>query len=99
MKQSGLLLWFFAVATVFGQPDSKIFVLKNSLLQESDKREIVNLLNELAWEYRQINLDSSLYYAQNGLRALTIFSSNFVVHTVGIFYLSLYILQLHVSVF
>ncbi|MEM7510149.1 MAG: tetratricopeptide repeat protein [Bacteroidota bacterium] len=68
MKQSGLLLWFFAVATVFGQPDSKIFVLKNSLLQESDKREIVNLLNELAWEYRQINLDSSLYYAQNGLR-------------------------------
>lgn len=66
MKKHILLL--FCISGLLLQSQSKRL---DSLLVEANsqkKTALVNTLNELSWEYRNVNIDSAIYYARKSLR-------------------------------
>ncbi|MEL7119222.1 MAG: tetratricopeptide repeat protein [Bacteroidota bacterium] len=75
------LLFIFTAClafTSYGQNTSKINQLKVALSQAQHPKDSAFQCNELAWEYRRVNLDTALIYAQ---KANEIATKNNLDHT------------------
>mgnify|MGYP005698574783 CR=1 FL=1 len=62
-----IILWFLLLSPIVVIAENPIDSLLISLSNEKLGAEKVLLLDDLAWEYQGINIDSALFYAKEGL--------------------------------
>lgn len=74
MTKLALVLWMvIASQSLFGQGSSPLEKIDSLhvLLQSSSHKDLVDIYNEISWNYRNIHIDSTIYYADKAYELST----------------------------